>query len=51
MLMALKNVFERNSGWDDHTSPYPIPSEYVSELMQRIIQQETSMSLQIMANE
>ena len=43
--------FERNSEWNDNTSPYPIPSEYVSELMQRVIQQETSMSLQIMANE
>jgi len=43
--------FERNSAWDDSTSPYPIPSEYVSELMQRVIQQETSMSLQIMASE
>tara|TARA_R110002012_G_scaffold219706_2_gene391217 strand:+ start:112 stop:1095 length:984 start_codon:yes stop_codon:yes gene_type:complete len=43
--------FERNSSWSDDTSPYPIPSEYVSELIQRIIQQETSMSLQIMANE
>ena len=43
--------FERNSDWEDNSSPYPIPSEYVNDLIQRVTQQESLYSLQTMESE
>jgi len=31
--------------WDDATTPYPIPMEYVQDLVQRVVQTELSISL------
>lgn len=37
--------------WDDATTPYPIPMEYVNDLIQRVTQQESLYSLQTMESE
>ena len=43
--------YERLSDWSDKESAYPIPMEYVSDLVQRVVQQEFSTSLKTMASE
>ena len=37
--------WEPKVDWDDATTPYPIPMEYVQELVQRVVQTELSISL------
>ena len=37
--------------WDDATTPYPIPMEYVSDLIQRIIQAEMQTELKTQSDE
>ena len=37
--------YENEMKWDDNTTPYPIPMEYVSDLIQRVIQIETQTEL------
>lgn len=36
---------DENAKWDDSKSPYPIPMEYVSDLIQRVLQIEVQTSL------
>ena len=43
--------FQTKSNWDDSKTPYPIPMDYVKDLIERIVQQESSVSLKTMASE
>ena len=43
--------YETKSNWDDSKTPYPIPMDYVKDLIERIVQQESSVSLKTMASE
>jgi hypothetical protein len=38
-------------GWDDDKSPYPIPAEYIKDLIDRVIASEVSISTKVMADE
>tara|TARA_R100000700_G_scaffold33521_1_gene41287 strand:- start:1818 stop:2909 length:1092 start_codon:yes stop_codon:yes gene_type:complete len=40
--------YEPETNWDDNTTPYPIPMEYVSDLIQRVIQVEIQTELKTM---
>tara|TARA_R110002051_G_scaffold208859_1_gene274785 strand:+ start:883 stop:1959 length:1077 start_codon:yes stop_codon:yes gene_type:complete len=40
--------YEDEMDWDDATTPYPIPMEYVSDLVQRVIQVEMQTELKTM---
>ena len=36
----MQNRAKDEIGWHDDTTPYPIPMEYVSDLIQRVVQVE-----------
>ena len=43
--------YDSSSIIDDDSTPYPIPAQYVRDLIERIVQLEASTVLKIMENE
>ena len=45
------NFEDYGNAWDDNTTPYPIPAENIKDLIDRVVQTETNVSLKTMASE
>jgi len=56
---AIAPILEKNSlhfnrhaaSWDDDKSPYPIPTEYIKDLIDRVIATEVSISTKVISDE